>query len=377
VIADERKQPESKVIEVRQLVFDKNNPRFPKDIAEGPVSSLIDRFIRDERLLEIIESIGDQGYFPGEPLLVVPKENKYVVVEGNRRLAALKLLSGELEPPIARISIANAVEAATNRPGAVPCLVFQKEDQILRYLGFRHITGIKSWSALQKARYVKRLHVQHYQHLPHKEGLKLLARETGSHASYIGQMLSALALYEKAEKNNFYELDVEPNNIDFSVLSTALSYSNVVDYVGLEDRTDVALNTVKPENLRNLFLWLFVTKGNQKSIVGESRHLKKLAAVVTSPAAVKELLKSGMLDEAFEFSKGPSIALTEALIHAERRLNAAWQWLPKVSELTNDHRERSEAIARIANAIRSTLASQVLDESVSEPRAPKSPVRRR
>lgn len=361
-------QPVSTLIEVRKLDFDRRNPRFPSHIAEGPIEVLLERFVRDERLLEIIDSIGDSGYFPGEPLLVVPNKSRYTVVEGNRRLAALKLLTGELEAPEGRISIETAVENATVRPERVPCLVFQQEDQILRYLGFRHITGIKSWSALQKARYMQRLMTDNYEDEEPEEALRLLARETGSRASYLGQMLTALALYEMAEAENFFGLEIESDSIDFSVLATALSYSNVVDYLGLESRSSTSVEGVKRAHLKNLFLWLFVVKSNKKSIVGESRNLKKLAAVVASPVAVKELLAEGRLDEAFEFSKGPGVALTESLVHAERRMNAAWQWIPKVEDLEEVHQEKAEAIVRVSNSVRTAIQSRRDSEALPPPR---------
>jgi len=145
----------SAMLSVGSLDFDRNNPRFPPAVAQGPVEDLLQRFVRDERLLEVIESIGNHGFFPGEPLLVVPEGRRYRVVEGNRRLAALKLLFRELDPPAGRKSIEDAVEAAEFRPDKAACLVFDDEDEILRYLGFRHITGIKAWSALQKARYAE------------------------------------------------------------------------------------------------------------------------------------------------------------------------------------------------------------------------------
>ncbi len=348
-------QPTSVVIEVSKLLFDKRNPRFPSDVAGGSEALLLERFVRDERLLEIIDSIGDQGYFPGEPLLVVPKGNKYTVVEGNRRLAALKLLTGELAPPAGRISIESAVEHATVRPTKVPCLVFAKEDQILRYLGFRHITGIKAWSALQKARYMERLLSENYADVSQEDGLKLLARETGSKPGYLGQMLSALALYKHAEARNFYGLEIDSSDIDFSILSTSLSYSAIVDFLGLQGRNDLDLARLSQVNLKDMFLWLFVKKSNQKSVVGESRNLKKLAAVVASTAATKHLKMTGLLDESFEYSKGPSTALNESLIHAERRLKAAWDWLPRVTELNQDHLDRADGIARTAASVRAAI----------------------
>lgn len=351
-------QPESKLIKISLLEFDKKNPRFPADIAQGPESILLERFVRDERLLEIIESIGNNGYFPGEPLLVIPDGKKFRVIEGNRRLAALKLLSRELDPPSGRISIEKAIESASERPTEAQCLVFKEENQILRYLGFRHITGIKSWSTLQKARYMERLLLENYNNFEYSDALKLLAKETGSKPAYMGQMLCALKLFELAEGENFYHQQIDPNSIDFSILATALSYSNVIEYLGLESRIDVKLKNINEKNLSNLFLWLFATGENTKSIVGESRNLKKLAAILPSEIAVKNLLDNGRLDEAFEFSKGPSVALTEALIHVDRKLQAAWQWIPKVSEIDPDHLERANAIFQMARTIRSALESQ-------------------
>ncbi|MCX8519013.1 MAG: ParB/Srx family N-terminal domain-containing protein, partial [Methylophilaceae bacterium] len=200
--------PESRTIAVSQLQFDQNNPRFSPEIAKGAESELIERFIRDERLLEVLNSIADQGYFSGEPLLVVEVPDtspaQYRVIEGNRRLAALKLLNGLTEIPRGRTSIEEACEQAKHKPAEVPCLIFPSDEQILRYLGFRHITGIKSWGSLQKARYIKKLRDRFYKDFEPRPQLTALAREIGSRADYVGQMLTALNLYDRAEADNFY-----------------------------------------------------------------------------------------------------------------------------------------------------------------------------
>ncbi len=270
-------QPKRKTIQVDLLDFDPENPRFPPEVARGPIDTLIERFVRDERLLEVMASIADHGYFEGEPLLVVPHGNRYHVVEGNRRLAALKLLSGQVEVPEGRISIEGVCENAEHKPEKVPCLIFDNSTQILRYLGFRHITGIKSWSSLQKARYLKRMRDTFYHDFEGKDLLQRLAREIGSRADYVGQMLTALNLYERAESQQFYDVKgLAPEEIDFSVLATALSYTNISKYVGLESRQDMIGEGVSDDNLKNLLTWSFVARENQKPIVSESRKLKHL-----------------------------------------------------------------------------------------------------
>ncbi|MCA0328076.1 MAG: ParB N-terminal domain-containing protein [Proteobacteria bacterium] len=341
----------SELLPVARLHFDQNNPRFPPKVAQGPLDDLMQRFVRDERLMEIVESIGNHGFFPGEPLLVVPdSDNDYRVVEGNRRLAALKLLVKELKPPLGRTSIEEAVKAASFRPSMVPCLVFDDENEILRYLGFRHITGIKAWSALQKARYAERMY-QNYKKLPQDEGLRLLARETGSRRDTVGQMLTALKLYDHAEEKNFFGLPIMPEQIEFSVLGTALSYSALTEFLGLESRSDIKVKGLDERALKDLFDWLFVIEGRAKPIVTESRNLRKLAAVVSSDTAIKELRKSGNLDQAYELSSGPEEALVGSLRTALRRLEAAQTLVPKVPKISDEHMELADGLVETASAV--------------------------
>lgn len=68
--------------------------------------------------MEVAESIATRGYFPNEPLLAV----RLIVIEGNRRLAALKalrepgLLEGAKHTQIERLS--RRIQSASNRQGS-------------------------------------------------------------------------------------------------------------------------------------------------------------------------------------------------------------------------------------------------------------------
>lgn len=348
-------------IPVSKLDFDPDNPRFPPDIAKGSKAHLIERFVRDERLLELVESIGNQGFFSGEPLLVVKDADRYTVLEGNRRLAALKLLSGEISPPVGRISIEEAVEAAAYKPKVAACLLFDDRAEILRYLGFRHITGIKAWSALQKARYIKRLRKEHYGEMNYEDSLRALARETGSKGAYIGQVLAALELYEKAEAENFFSLPMGADDVDFSIISTALSYANIVEFLGLSSRIDVAQRGLKKKNLERLFFWNFVKDESRRSIVKDSRNLKKLAAVVASKDAIKILNASGRIDQAYSLSKGPAVALTEALSSASIKLQSIYALIPQVSEIASGHLDASMQILKLARNVKNLIEAEIED----------------
>ncbi len=353
--------PQRDTIPVEKLKFDPNNPRFSPEIARGPEDELIERFIRDERLLEVLNSIADQGYFSGEPLLVVknPIADQYYVIEGNRRLAALKLLNDLVDVPPGRISIEEACRQAKHKPKSVPCLIFSSDEQILRYLGFRHITGIKSWGSLQKARYIKKLRDRFYSGMDPRQQTVALAREIGSRADYVAQMLTALNLYDRAEAVNFYDVaGLNPQEIEFSVLSTAISYSNIAEYVGLEDRQDMAGINVDDDALKNLLSWMFLARGNQKPVLGDSRNLKQLAAVVESKAAISVLIKDGNLEAAYQLSRGPAQALSLTLKNIERKLQEAWGWMPQVEMPVTGDEEIADAIRKRATELRAAIAAK-------------------
>src|SRR5690606_34699276 len=98
----------------------------------------------DASLIELMLAIGKNDFFPGEQLLVVEtKDNNYKVIEGNRRLSAVKLLNKPDLVSVQKTKIQQVIKEAEFFPKEIPCLIFDKEEDIHNYLGYRHITGIK------------------------------------------------------------------------------------------------------------------------------------------------------------------------------------------------------------------------------------------
>ncbi|MCX8518936.1 MAG: hypothetical protein ORN21_02215, partial [Methylophilaceae bacterium] len=146
--------------------------------------------------------------------------------------------------------------------------------------------------------------------------------------------------------------------IDFSVLSTAISYSDIANYVGLQGPQDIAGKQVNDEKLKNLLSWMFVARGNQKSVLGESRNLKQLAAVVSSPSAIKMLIKDGDLAMAYQLSHGPAEALNDALIKIERKLKQIWSWILQVERPFPGDEEIAENIRKHAFELRELIKAK-------------------
>src|SRR5713101_8279997 len=83
-------------VKLDKLLIDPDNPRLGKGLTEKTQEAML-RYIeaRFEPIL-VGRSIALHGYFVSEPLIVIPnKDQTFTVVEGNRRLVALKLLSDE------------------------------------------------------------------------------------------------------------------------------------------------------------------------------------------------------------------------------------------------------------------------------------------
>ena len=83
------------------LHLDRKNPRIPDTEFEDE-DSAIQYLARYGALDELISSIASSGWLDFEPLIVLKRDEsglENVVIEGNRRLAALKLLA---DPDLAK-----------------------------------------------------------------------------------------------------------------------------------------------------------------------------------------------------------------------------------------------------------------------------------
>ena len=355
--------PEVRRIQTVDLNFDPKNPRFYRLNDPSSVQAVIEEMLDDESVQDLMLSIGQKGYFEGEPLLVTRENDKLIVVEGNRRLAAVKLLSSQLLPPARRrAGVAQILnEIAVTPPTELPCIEYPTRREVMRYLGYRHITGIKEWDALSKAKYLADIRSEFYASQTQLEQMKSLARDIGSRSDYVAQLLTALGLYIRAESELFFDLPMSANDVEFSYLTTALSYKKITDWLGLAGRTDIDMPNLDSGNLKRAFGWMFPKDRQGNTIIGESRNLNQLADIVGNPDAVRILEESGKLSEAYLYSEGPQLALVRALDQAQERVQVVWSMLTKTKPLTSQHLEQSERLAEDSRAIRSYLREKLED----------------
>jgi hypothetical protein len=357
-----------KEIPTKELHFDIKNPRLPNTINKSDDQAVIKWMLRDASVIELMIAIGEKGYFPGEPLLVTPtlgKKNSYVVVEGNRRLCAVKLLNSPEIAPVRQQSIQIASEEAKFRPQKLPAIVYDKREDILDYLGYRHITGIKEWDPLAKAKYLKDLR-ETVKALKPEEQFKALARAIGSRSNYVRLLLTSLSIYETIERNKFFGFDLDEEKINFSVLTTALGYPNLVEFIGLDDGDDPDFVNINVDNLEALTSWMFVRQDDNKTRLGESRNLGDLSAVVASPKALEAFTVRGFsLKEAVRLTGAPLSVFRESIGNAKKNLQVANDTIYTVDGIADADSTSILEVIKIARQVKTLVDQKIMgDEDI-------------
>ena len=316
-------------IPLEDLKFDPHNPRLPRNLQNiSEDAPVIKHMLRDESLIELMKSIGQTNYSASEPLLIIPDtDDSFIVVEGNRRLAALKLLANPALATIRGKSVKEAYNEKIYTPDSIPCIRYNTRDEILDYLGYRHITGVKSWGALEKAYYLKQLYDRHIKNVGRDKIFTFLAQMIGSRKDYVAKLLAAFALYERANENAYYGIEVDEKEVDFSILSTALGYENIYRFVGLESSGDIVGEHVNDTNLEFLFQCLY----DPQKKIGESRQLKQLSSVLGSEQALSQYKSGSSLQIASYYTSEPAEAFSKFIDDAFKALENAKGCVERVS----------------------------------------------
>lgn len=290
-----------KYISISDLEFDFYSSRLPSQLQGTSEIKAINYYILDESTLELMQAIGENGFFEGEQLLVVKlSENKYKVIEGNRRLTSVKLLNDYTLATVKKDSVKKVYnEAITKLPiEEIPCLVFEKEEEIRKHLGFRHVTGIKAWGLSEKARYLSELHQSNFSHLPFSKACYELAKTIGSTKSYITRVLTAYGIYKYIEDEAFFDIkDLDDTNFFVGYYSDGIGRANIAKFLGIDLHSEDPVKGMNKENVKSLTKWFyekFELDGKiQTRLKGKSGDLNNLNTILGHDNAMKAFVEQG------------------------------------------------------------------------------------
>lgn len=278
---------------IDDLFLDPLNPRLGRantgvNVSQEKVLDLMQDWTLDELAISFLES----GFWPQEAVLVVEEtlygKKRFVVVEGNRRLAALKFLYQAVNgKPTSRkwTEIAESRKAPKNLFTRIPYLKVASRKEIEAFLGFRHVTGIKEWKPAEKAEYIAKL----------IEGSKMsyveVMRKIGSKTPAVRQHYISYRLLLQMEDEE--EISTQHVEDKFSVLYLSLRSQGTQTYLQIDIKADpdAARRPVPPDRLdalKKFALWLF---GDDKRppLFTDSRRVDDFGRILESPQAVEYL----------------------------------------------------------------------------------------
>lgn len=324
----------TKRLSLKNLYLDPNNYRLihEPDQVEVSEEQIKDKVVaqRTFRLLvgdknqyiqDLIDSFKANGYLPVDQIQVRELPNNgYVVVEGNRRIAALKYLEREYEQR--GIDLGRLDPAIFSR---VPVVLYNDADEMhhLTLMALKHISGNRKWGEWNQAKLLEKMHSTY------RLGEDEICRRVGISKVELRRSLRALSLVEQYQASDYGD---QFNESKFPTFREAVRNSNLKSWLGWDDN---ALKATHAENKDLFFSLLSREPIEEEDEDGQASYNDKyLEAAITKR------------DDISLFGKilGDQKALETLKI--TRNLNAAY----RVSDLV--FKERQElAVKSVANDI--------------------------
>lgn len=309
-------------IPISDLLLDDENPRLPEEFKPRTQSALLQWMANEYNTVEVARSIAEHGYFDSEPLIAIKDGKQFKVVEGNRRLTALKVLldyqlrnSLELEESDEWEELAAEVKLEDS----FPVHVAKNRREVAPIIGYRHISGIEPWEPWAKARFIAK----------QVEGEKLsfseVARIVGEEESDVRAHYRNFRVAVDAET----KLKVSTRKVkdNFGFFTRAMNSVGLREHMGAPPPSEVrrgkpVLRKQKRKEVAEVFSWLFGDDG-QEAVISESRQISDLGQVVSSKNALKVLRKTRNLEDALLASGGVRARLLKRLESALQSLQKA------------------------------------------------------
>ena len=328
----------------KNLKLDLRNPRSP-DGAFDSEEDVIDYLVDHADVDELIQVILSSGWHDYEALIVLGDEN--IVLEGNRRLAALRILADadlrarmkiELNEPVGPAALPDAVRI---------CRVPSRRDA-RDYIGFKHINGPFKWDALSKAKYAAEWY---------EDGgdIQQISRRLGDRHNTVVRLVNGWNVLTQSLAHGFDLKATTKKSFPFSHLYTGLSRPNVRRYLGLPTSDVSAVFPSDPvpddhlDSLRTFMSWLYGQRGERSVIRSQNPDLNHLVEVLGNEPARIMLEASRDLDAAYDLVEDKEIKFSEALMNTIRQAEDALR-------LVGNYDGRADLMGAADNLRRTVLA---------------------
>jgi hypothetical protein len=208
-------------VPIGQLSLDRQNPRLVELAGQNATQDKLREVLwREMAVDEIAMSIATSGFHRYEPLFVAEENGELVVVEGNRRLAAVQILrSPTLQRSLRATDLPSISEERKQDLATLPVIKCRRED-VWQYIGFKHVNGPQQWQPFAKAEYIAWVH----EHTG--TSLAEIARRIGDRNATVDRLYRGLVIIRQAiEEKVFSFANIYRRRFHFSHLYTGLDYT--------------------------------------------------------------------------------------------------------------------------------------------------------
>lgn len=326
------------------LEFDRHNPRLvAEDLGRTATDEQIMRaLVKEADISELIGSIVTNNYLDIEPLIVtksgVLDERNFRVLEGNRRLCAIKFIKSPSTARDCKITLPeNVSQSVMDSIRRVTVLEVQNEIEARAYIGFKHINGPHRWDSYAKAKFLVDWYMSAYE-----SGITIeaIAGKMGDNNSTVRSLIGGMLVLKQAEDVGlFNRADRQKNGpFGFSHFYTALGRSDYREFLGLASNWN-ARPSIMPvsldnlDNLKRVLVYIYGSKSESiTSVIGsQNPDLKRLGEVLSSTRASSILYTTNSLTQAYEEVRPAKEAFEEALIIAHVKVKDVLTKLAKFS----------------------------------------------
>ncbi|PWU19860.1 MAG: hypothetical protein C5B50_05370 [Verrucomicrobia bacterium] len=283
-------QLKQKTVSIDCVYLDPNNPRFWSEqtqktadvpdikVPEETHQSRTRARISNHGIEELKNSILRNGFLPLDRVVVrelAGLPGKYVAVEGNRRLAALKTLREQInDGTVAETNITEEyLQTLKNATDNIDVLVYEGSDTkdiawILQ--GIRHIGGIRDWMPAQQGKLIA--------DQIDKQGMGLAeaGQQFGLSAQAVGRRYRSYKALQQMREDEEFQSKAE--NKFYSLFEEAIRDKYVKGWLGWDDENKCFKNN---DNLKQFYGWICPDEEheNQRRI-HDPRHIAMLGRLL-------------------------------------------------------------------------------------------------
>ncbi|MCP4006446.1 MAG: hypothetical protein GY725_19890 [bacterium] len=374
---DQAQDRKVREISLSKLMLDAKNPRFAGALGGNARQKAIVNYVADTiGISDLLSSMSQGGFYRSSPLIGISRDRKTIIVEGNRRLAAALVLTGDQRAVTQKHRVRNYPIKPDAGPSltTLPVLIARSREEVLPYLGIAHIVGNKKWDSYAKAAWAAKVADKEI----YPGGLRQISDEIGDKHRTLERMVQAYRLVTQLEATARFspEKTIKKGRgtakYPFSWVYTALGYAAIREWLGIshEDMEEATSQEIITdlEGLNrggDLLTWMFGSQvKNRQPALSDSRQISDLAAAVTDERVLSHLRRGRNLDDAQDAVQPAHEKLMDGLVLATETLERVLGVLgASTDELSERHLRDLEREARRTRSVANQVYSLLRDRS--------------